>query len=59
MHASATAGQWKQIHEDETFKRYLLYFMLSTAGTINNTVREARAVIAKTIGMIKKEYDVP
>lgn len=59
MPALTTVGQRKQIHEDETIKRYLLYFMLSTAGTINNTTREARAVSAKTIGMIKKEYEVP
>lgn len=59
MHASTTAGQWKQIDEDETFKRYLLYSMPSAAKTINNNAREARAVIAKTIGMIKKEYEVP
>lgn len=59
MHAPATAGQWKQVDEDETFKRYLLYSIPPTAKTINERAREARALVDETIGMIKKEYDLP
>lgn len=57
--APTTDGQWKQIDEDRSFKRYLLYSIPSTAKTINARAREARALVAETIGMIKKEYDLP
>lgn len=59
VQAPTTAEQWKQIDEDEAFKRYLLYSTPSTAKTINARAREARALVAETIGMIKKEYNLP
>lgn len=59
VHASTTAGQWKQINEDIAFKHYLLYSMPSAAKTIQGNARIAREAVDNLITMIKKNYDLP